>query len=143
MVYDDPLLSLVNKIKQDSDVRTLLPSYNNVFNSHIPTTADIPSIFVYKKEGEESPILTFNRISNPTLLTKDCSWNLSTLHDLSIEHSKNLGYAACNSVLPSIVEAGLYSLKYSYEGSYKDENFAYPVYRSDFIINCVTCLSEV
>jgi len=138
VVYDDPLLSIINKIKADSDVRSLLPAYNNVFNSHISDTADIPSIFVYRDRYEESPILTFNKSLNPILLSKNSGWKLISLHDLSIEHSKNLGYAACNSVLPSIVEAGLYSLKYSYEGSSKDENFAYPVYRSDFTIYCIT-----
>lgn len=138
MVYNDPLLSLINKIKEDSDVRNLLPSYNNIFNSYIPDSPIVPSIYVYRTKGEETPILTFDKIKNPTLLINGSTWKLSSLHNLSIEHSKELGCVACNSILPSIVEAGLFSLKYTYNGSYIDESFVYPFYRSDFVIKCLT-----
>lgn len=134
--YDDPLSSMVNKIKANSYVRTLLPSYNNVFDQFMPENPTVPGIYITQFMGDEEPILGFNTTTNPLLLSNNSKWQLDALHNLSLEHAKKLGYTACRSLLPSITTAGLFSLKYSLDAAFKDGNYGSDVYRATFTITC-------
>jgi len=134
--FNDPLLSIINKIKADSGVRSLLPSYNNVFDNFIADQPSVPGIYISETLEEFEPVMGFQQSKNNILTSDNSKWQLDSLHNLSIEHAYELGIVACKSLLPSIVDAGLFNLKYSLDATFKDENYGPSVYRAVFTITC-------
>jgi len=136
--FNDPLLSIINKIKIDSTVQTLLPSYHNVFSGFMPDTPTTPGIYVSEIIEDFEPVMGFQQSKNRVLLSDNSKWQLDSLHNLSVEHAYDLGLVACRSLLPSIVDAGLFNIKYTFDDSFIDENYVPKVYRAVFTITCTS-----
>ena len=133
--FIDPCKAMIEKMKANEYVRIKLPSYNNIFDGFMPDFPSVPGIYISPIMVKEKPILGFSE-NTKIVESNNLKWQLDALSNLSLEHARVLGLTACRSLLPSIISAGLFSLKYNLDYVVKDENYVPNVYRAVFTITC-------
>ena len=132
VTFLEPTTEIIKKLRSDSILLARIPA-SNIHSSFPNDSIDIPSIYVTEGSSPMEQIVgSANRSSN--IMVGKALWQIDAYSKKSTEESKLLGLIACEALLPSIINAGLFELNYSFERVLK--NKLYDCYEATYTLYC-------
>lgn len=121
MVFTDPTLAIVNKMRANSRLTALVPA-GRIHMAFPRDDPDKPGIYVTPGIQINQQILSSANQTNQVFMGPG-QWQIDAFSALSSEDATKLGRIACESVMPSVIAGGIFSLNYSFEFVTFDTDF--------------------
>lgn len=129
MVFENPLPSIVKKMRLNARLIALIPA-SRIHAGWIPDDPDKnPGIYVSPARSSLRQVIS-SANQSAYVLAGPTRWQVDALSTESIEKAELLARAACEACLPSIKAAGLYGLNFSLINVFYDKT--YGAYRSTY-----------
>ena len=132
-VFVDPTVSIVNKMRASTRLTALIAA-SRIHVAFPKDDPDTPGIYVQQGFSPLRQIVSSANQTGERVLMGEGSWYVEGYSKVSMEQAESLARIACEVCLPSIPDAGLFSLDFQFE--LQDINTDIKAYRVGYSLRC-------